>query len=681
MHLTERQLDRFFDLLDSLLVFANERLHLVDGLRLPIVGEEAEMKAAYVCDNLWRHIEVIDEYVRVNPHRLRKADLDAVAAWRDVVAGKFTLVRFERGCAILMNEAGLFAVAGLDDEPQNRMSYCPDMVLAALLPFEGIIISDGLMLGDGIPFNDQETAQMEADLKRLEPTGVAWTADEFTRRARDWRDKVREREFDELMTSLELEARQSRDGETLPAGYHRGVLAGLSPEEREQQVKAHMDTVVSDMDEVRDQLLEVHAIDAAPSEALAECLVMGLKKDALVDLCKALGLRRYANKNKNGLAAMLVEPLSQAQDAMRNDLTVCSPIAFELFNRVVQAGGRIDEQLDAVSAAGYPTPLRPYVFQFCHEGTLTTVLPQELREMAASIDLEAVAYDREREDAAICCAETMSEYYGLLSLREAYDLYCSVVVDAYSLEEFVALLMREDSFNDLGFVLQQWKDDSYLMHYTVSDAHLDSLVSSRYRDEIAQNMQAIFREGMDGPTMERLYKEVFDARAAEAEELDRYRERVIEMRSRTPRRPLPASAAEGKSFDRFFELPALVQLRDFYDAHVPDGEDDYTFADRAVEDLVLHAIDLGNVDVYLDALEQSGWSKCAEDENLLQRLVENAYGALPSWDFNGWSPQEILENMSGRKVFYNARGELLHPAPEDPCPCGSGKPFRDCHGA
>ena len=66
-----------------------------------------------------------------------------------------------------------------------------------------------------------------------------------------------------------------------------------------------MDTVVSDMDEVRDQLLEVHAIDAAPSEALAECLVMGLKKDALVDLCKALGLRRYANKNKNGLAAML----------------------------------------------------------------------------------------------------------------------------------------------------------------------------------------------------------------------------------------------------------------------------------------------------------------------------------------------------------------------------------------
>ena len=46
MHLTDRQMDRFFDLLDGLIMFANTRLHLVDSLSLPIVGEEAEMKAA-----------------------------------------------------------------------------------------------------------------------------------------------------------------------------------------------------------------------------------------------------------------------------------------------------------------------------------------------------------------------------------------------------------------------------------------------------------------------------------------------------------------------------------------------------------------------------------------------------------------------------------------------------------
>ena len=83
MHLSDRQLDRFFDLLDGLIIFANSRLNLVDGLRLPIVGEEAEMKAAYVCDSMWRHPEVVEEYVRLNPRKLRKADLDTVAAWQE----------------------------------------------------------------------------------------------------------------------------------------------------------------------------------------------------------------------------------------------------------------------------------------------------------------------------------------------------------------------------------------------------------------------------------------------------------------------------------------------------------------------------------------------------------------------------------------------------------------------
>ena len=96
MHLTDRQMDRFFDLLDGLIMFANTRLHLVDSLSLPIVGEEAEMKAAYVCDTMWRHPGVVEEYVRLNPNGLRKADLDAIAAWKDALIGRFTLVRFER---------------------------------------------------------------------------------------------------------------------------------------------------------------------------------------------------------------------------------------------------------------------------------------------------------------------------------------------------------------------------------------------------------------------------------------------------------------------------------------------------------------------------------------------------------------------------------------------------------
>ncbi|MDO4400919.1 MAG: SEC-C domain-containing protein, partial [Coriobacteriia bacterium] len=557
---------------------------------------------------------------------------------------------------------------------------CPDMVTATLLPFEGVIISDGLMYGDGIPFNESEKAYMGEELAKHAGEAVAWTADELLERARAHNSRMRERDFDELMSSLELEARQSREGEHMPAGFHRGKLAGLDPEERERRIREHFEEAMEAHRAEFDRIVAQHSVEGEPCESLEECLNVGMLKDELITLCKTLHVAGYSSKNKKGLAKLLVKPVSEAAEFLRNDLAVCDKFAFDLFKSVVEAGGRVDSRLDDLFRDGMAVPMRPYLFQFRHGDTLTTVMPVELRGQVASLDFEAIEYERSREEAVINCAEAMGEYYGLLTLREAHDLYREVVLDAYSLEDFISLLMREDSFNDLGFVLQQWKGDSYLMHFSVSDAHLVDLARSSQTESIEQNLEAIMREGMDGPTLKRFYAQMQQEYDKGLKELDRYREHVLEVRARTPRRPLDPAAAEGKSFDRFFKLPAVVALREFYDAHVPDAEDDFTFAERAVEDLVTHAVDMGDVDGYLDGLAKAGWTKCTEDEKLYERLVENAYGALPSWDFNGWSPQEILENMSGRKVFYNDRGEMLHPAPGDACPCGSGKQYRDCHG-
>lgn len=681
MHLNDRQLDRFFDLLDGLIIFANGRLNLVDGLRLPIVGEEAEMKAAYVCDTMWRHPEVVEEYARLNPNGLRPNDLATVSAWTDALMGTFMLVRFERGRAILLNDAGMFAVAGLDDDPQKRMPQCPDMVVATLLAFEGVIVSDGLMYGDGIPFSEEESARMREALEAHAEEGVAWTGDELRERARVHNEKLREQEFDDLMTSLELEARQVREGERVPEGYHRGQLAGLSVQERGARIAQREAQLAEGGLEHTMRHLKEQAVQGAPADGLEECLAACLKREELVNLCKVLGLKRYGNKNKKALAAMLAGPISQASTQLQNDLMACDARAFDQFKRVVEEGGRCVDDIRGLDAHALPQPLMPYMFQFWDEGELVSVVPRELRPLAAGVDLAALEHERDREDVVLNCADAIGMCYGLLSLREAYDLYRDAVVEAYPLEDFVGLLMREDAYDDLGFVLQEWEGDSYLMHYSASDAHLRELVVGRYEDEARRSAMAVFREGLEGPTMRRLQEKLAAELDRERAELDRYRKHVVEVRARTPRRPLDAWASEGSTFEHFCTLPAVEQLRAFYDAHVPDGEDDFTFADRAVEDLVIHAIDLGDVDGYLDAIEQSGWDKCTEDPKLFERLVENAYGALPSWDFNGWSPQEVLENMSGRKVFYNARGEMLHPAPEDACPCGSGKPYRACHGA
>jgi len=53
---------------------------------------------------------------------------------------------------------------------------------------------------------------------------------------------------------------------------------------------------------------------------------------------------------------------------------------------------------------------------------------------------------------------------------------------------------------------------------------------------------------------------------------------------------------------------------------------------------------------------------------------------MPSWENNGWSPQELYEQLTGRKLFYNEDGSVMKLGADDPCPCGSGKTYRNCCG-
>ena len=79
-------------------------------------------------------------------------------------------------------------------------------------------------------------------------------------------------------------------------------------------------------------------------------------------------------------------------------------------------------------------------------------------------------------------------------------------------------------------------------------------------------------------------------------------------------------------------------------------------------------------------VRELGLDACCEDEERLPKLITNVYNSLPSWENNGWSPQELLERMAGKKVFYNERGDVMKVGRNDPCPCGSGKKYKKCCG-
>ncbi len=121
-------------------------------------------------------------------------------------------------------------------------------------------------------------------------------------------------------------------------------------------------------------------------------------------------------------------------------------------------------------------------------------------------------------------------------------------------------------------------------------------------------------------------------------------------------------------------------LRNFLDAHVPVGEDEFFFADRVVEGVVMTVLEVGDVNVALSYMRSLGLEDCSYDRERLPKLVANVFNALPSWENNGWSPAELQEQLTGRTLFYDENGDVMKVGRNDPCPCGSGKKYKRCHG-
>ena len=68
MVLNDEQVNRFFDTMDSLLYYVNERFHVVKDLSLESGTMMDDVKTAMVARELWNNVEIIDEFVSSNPY-------------------------------------------------------------------------------------------------------------------------------------------------------------------------------------------------------------------------------------------------------------------------------------------------------------------------------------------------------------------------------------------------------------------------------------------------------------------------------------------------------------------------------------------------------------------------------------------------------------------------------------
>ncbi len=541
--LNNEQNDRFFDTMDSLLYYVNQRFRVVEDFTLDITSALDDVKAALVAHTLWENVEIIDDFVRDNPHHLSQLHLDTALGWKKALPGFYTLVRYQSGCAVLMGEAGVFSVAGVTFELDSEIGPAPAYVELVLLPFDDLIVYDGFMQAydpEGVP-SELQHIQDEFE-NRCAHEGIAITAADFMQRAEAYLTAQRDKELDELLNGV-VEAAAHGEGaaeEELPEGFHRGVLAGLPADERASRTCLH--------------------------------------------------------------------PVGRWRDG-------------------------VNPELDDTT----------------------------WRRWSQALD----------------CLDACVIQCGVVRVGDAYAQYCALVSDVVDRQTFSEIIESQALSPEVNFGTWECDGVSYVVHYTLTP----DFVAQEHMRQQRNTVRGVLQNSETGEfAMEMSASGKQADLPTELQWLEQYKRNLVESQGNLPMKPLSRSILENDAIGELLDNPNVVRLRDFLDAHVPNDQDDFVFADAVAYEMVLASVESGNLQTLFAYASDLGLEGCSSDPDRLIVLMSNMFNAMPSWENNGWSPQELYEQLTGRKVFYNEDGSVMKLGADDRCPCGSGKTYRECCG-
>ena len=92
--------------------------------------------------------------------------------WEYALSDTFSLVRYQDGHALLMNDAGVFAVAGLTVDLDDAMGPAPAFVRTTLLAFRGVVICDGFL--QVFDANESEISAMQDKFEAMVSNGICF---------------------------------------------------------------------------------------------------------------------------------------------------------------------------------------------------------------------------------------------------------------------------------------------------------------------------------------------------------------------------------------------------------------------------------------------------------------------------------------------------------------------------
>ncbi len=681
MHLPDAERERFYKLMDIVVSYAvdiegftqNEEKQTLDFSGAPADPEDEldNDVLAYVSHDPDFMKRLFARAAHDMPGFLDARDRRILRSWQEgawetqAILADFT----ESGNALLSTPMGYVELSGLSRDIADMEFFPPCPVQLVLLPFgERIVYATSIIqypvvLGDNyLDMLDRELAEIESG--KTKPIS---SASAYLKRVKVQKDQEREREFAELERSLEREARKAEGKEMLPAGMHRGALAGLGDDERDAAVKEHfdrdLDDMLRDMAEMEREDVEAGAIQGAPRKDLRAALEY-LERDPktgevydLQPLAKLLVCIDSWDGKRDGRRATrrLGVRAAERPDVLKALLVLCDSSVFSLVERVRDAGGELaisardEEEVRAIRV------LPPLTFLYYeHEAaTFTVTIHEPVRGLLEELDWDAIREGREFTDESIRYAERACELYGIVTLDAFAEEFGKATSWKGELRSLYDLLFCVCLFRDRDLCFEVVDGEPTLVAFQISDEWLlDAGASAETR-----------ADAMD------------------------YKRELLERQEFVPRRPLLEVMDGSSLFYWLLKRESARLLREWLDAHVPDGENDFAFAERVMEELYdsacMHTPPTEQVHIVLDPYSEVDFS--GEDEvmdffNELLALYTRFVNDIPLWCNHGYSASGLHERETGRTQFFNEDGTVMKVGRNDPCPCGSGEKYKHCHG-
>lgn len=364
-----------------------------------------------------------------------------------------------------------FAVAGITHSIASVAGELPAAVDTVLLPFGRFIVYDGYLAGYDMGFSDRMEAMLADEAARCKKEGiVVRDGRELAKNAESWIEEDRRHLEEHEEHQKELEAKDE-----MPEGCHRGVLAGLSPEERERAVKAavnadfdKMDST-SSADESARQMLRKRAGKRTPTHALAEQLSY-LPKKKLQSFARLFDVRGTSKLRKDELAQRLAQAFEASPDFLEMALSSCMPHEIETVQEAVSAGGTKEFDLTNrkdLYAANSLSEMSGLGMVFVSGDTATLCLSDLLLAKASSLDWDGIEEHAKQAQRIIDHINAAVYLRGIVPANDMLEEFGEGLPNDQVIDIIMQSMVDRAGFSVISF--EGDPDALYLMTYALSD--------------------------------------------------------------------------------------------------------------------------------------------------------------------------------------------------------------------